>query len=286
MVNRRQQQQQQQQRRENGGSSSRTPSPPPPPLPPNAAAAAAAVAGDGRTWERRRGEQEPGQGQGLGYGATGRSSPIAAAVMGAAAAPAGEEGESKQPQGQQGRAARLQHPPASGKAPPSSSSSIPYQQPSPPPIHVAAPPHGQQAAAGGMMIGESAELMEEAGFYDLQGLSRHLASRTAAAAAGGGGAGGGGEDMGPSGLPSVPRVVVCPSTFSSNQSGDSDMSPLTSKTGGHASFARTMTMLMLVRALHWLRAWVGLCVSRGVAWFTVWLVGWLADRGPLGRSTN
>jgi hypothetical protein len=97
-----------------------------------------------------------------------------------------------------------------------------------------------------MMIGESAELMEEAGFYDLQGLSRHLAAQTAAA--GGGATAPGGEEVGPTGPPSLPRVVVCPSTFGSN-SGESDISPLTSKTGGNASFARQMTMLMLVRAL-------------------------------------
>lgn len=91
-----------------------------------------------------------------------------------------------------------------------------------------------------MMIGESAELLEEAGLYDVDALNRRLAA--AAGGGGGGGGGMGGEEQ----LPSIPRVVVCPSTFGSN-SGESDISPLTSKTGGQASWARQMMMLMLVR---------------------------------------
>lgn len=97
------------------------------------------------------------------------------------------------------------------------------------------------------MIGESAELLEEAGLYDVDAFNRRLA----ASGGGGGGGGGAGEEAGPGGQPpppsSIPRVVVCPSTFGSN-SGDSDISPLTSKTGGQASWARQMTMLVLVRA--------------------------------------
>lgn len=117
------------------------------------------------------------------------------------------------------------------------------------------------------MIGESAELMEEAGLYDVQALNRRVAATAGAGA---------GAELGPGDPSAMPRVVVVrssSSTFGSNASGESDISPLTSKTGGNGSWARQMTMLMLVSAcVRVRRKYMRACVHRAGANGTVsWL---------------